>query len=92
MIRARPSCLGVSIAAHALPVPVCPSCAVLLTIDGSGGVANVQLSRNTSFPLLDEDAVEMVRREAVYDPISAEFDRGHWALRIPIRFELAEIC
>jgi TonB family protein len=92
VIRARPICVGVPIAAHALPVPVCRSCAVPLTIDGSGSVANVQVSRNTSFPLLDEDAAEMVRRASVYDPIPAEFERDHWTLPIPNRFELAEIC
>ena len=63
---------------------------VLMTIAADGRLLAVGLKKATAFRLLDEEATDMVRRAAPFDPIPREVGLGTWKLIVPIRFRIHE--
>jgi len=61
-----------------------------LTIAADGSLLGVDLRRTTPYRVLDEEAAQMVRRAAPFDPIPPEVGPGNLKLIVPIRFRLRE--
>jgi protein TonB len=63
---------------------------VTVTIAANGSLLAVDLRKATAFRLLDEEAADMVRRAAPFDPIPREVGLEKWKLIVPIRFRIHE--
>lgn len=63
---------------------------VSFVIDAGGAIDGVRLAGSSGAPLLDQAAVEALRRLGRYQPIPSVLGRRSWALRVPIRFDLRD--
>jgi protein TonB len=59
---------------------------VSFTVTSGGGVASVSLTKSTGSPILDQAALDTVRRAAPFPAIPAGSGRNSWAFTIPVTF------
>ncbi|WEX76672.1 energy transducer TonB [Sinorhizobium numidicum] len=59
---------------------------VRFTVTSGGGVAGVSLARSAGSPVLDEAALDAVRRAAPFPKIPAGAGRDSWVFTIPLAF------
>lgn len=59
---------------------------VAFTVSGSGSVSSVRVVRSSGAAVLDQAAVETVRRAAPFPPIPAEAGRSNWPFTVPLAF------
>ena len=57
---------------------------VAFTVTGGGGVAGARVVRSSGYPMLDEAALETVRRAAPFPPIPD--GRADWSFTVPLAF------
>lgn len=60
---------------------------VRFTVTSNGGLAGVNLARSAGSRILDEAALDAVRRAAPFPPIPAGAGRDSWVFTIPIDFK-----
>lgn len=60
---------------------------VRFTVTSNGGLAGVSLARSAGSRILDEAALDAVRRAAPFPPIPAGAGRDNWVFTIPIDFK-----
>jgi len=60
---------------------------VRFTVTSNGGLAGVSLARSAGSSILDEAALDAVRRAAPFPPIPAGAGRDSWVFTIPIDFK-----
>lgn len=63
---------------------------VSFVIAADGGIGGIRLAGGSGFALLDQAAIEALRRLGRYQPIPSALGRRSWALRVPIRFDLRD--
>ncbi|WP_173931008.1 energy transducer TonB [Chelativorans sp. Marseille-P2723] len=61
---------------------------VAFTISRDGSVGSITVVRSSGVPLLDQAAVETVRRAAPFPPIPTEIGRASWAFTVPMSFTI----
>ncbi len=61
---------------------------VAFTIQADGTLADVRVAKGSGSEVIDQAAVETVRRLGSYKPIPAGVGRSRWPVRVPIRFDL----
>lgn len=59
---------------------------VRFTVSRSGNVGSVQVARSSGSPLLDNAALETVRRAAPFPAIPAAAGRSSWSFTVPLMF------
>ncbi|WP_018236462.1 energy transducer TonB [Ensifer sp. BR816] len=59
---------------------------VRFTVTSDGGLAGVGLARSSGSPILDQAALDTVRRATPFPPIPAEARRGSWPFTVPVDF------
>lgn len=59
---------------------------VSFTVSRSGGVGGVRLARSSGSPVLDNAALETVRRAAPFPEIPAAAGRSSWSFTVPLQF------
>ncbi|AFL53420.1 protein TonB [Sinorhizobium fredii] len=59
---------------------------VRFTVASGGGVASVSLAKSAGSPILDEAALDAVRRAAPFPAIPADAGRDSWVFTIPLTF------
>ncbi|AUX77255.1 energy transducer TonB [Sinorhizobium fredii] len=60
---------------------------VRFTVTSSGGLAGVSLARSTGSPILDQAALDTVRRAAPFPAIPAAARRDSWQFTVPVEFK-----
>lgn len=60
---------------------------VRFTVTSNGGLAGVSLAKSAGSPLLDQAALDAVRRAVPFPPIPAGAGRDSWVFTIPIDFK-----
>ena len=60
---------------------------VSFTVTSDGGLAGVSLARSAGSPILDQAALDTVRRAAPFPAIPAEARRNTWQFTVPIEFK-----
>ncbi|MDK1374810.1 MULTISPECIES: energy transducer TonB [unclassified Sinorhizobium] len=60
---------------------------VRFTVTSDGGLAGVSLARSAGSPILDQAALDTVRRAAPFPAIPAEARRDSWQFTIPVQFK-----
>ncbi|OAP43299.1 energy transducer TonB [Sinorhizobium glycinis] len=60
---------------------------VSFTVTSDGGLAGVSLARSAGSPILDQAALDIVRRAAPFPAIPAEARRNTWQFTVPIEFK-----
>jgi len=61
---------------------------VYFILDQQGRIRDARLDKSSGSSVLDQAAVETLRRLARYKPIPEALGRARWQLRVPIRFTL----
>jgi protein TonB len=61
---------------------------VEFVLDRNGRISGSSLGRSSGSSVLDQAAVDTLRRLARYKPIPEALGRTRWRLRVPIRFAL----
>lgn len=61
---------------------------VYFVILADGRIQDIRVAKGSGSRLLDEAAVETLKRLAIFKPIPREIGRSRWPLRVPIRFAL----
>jgi protein TonB len=61
---------------------------VAFTIRADGTLADFRVAKGSGSEVIDQAAVETVRRLGTYKPIPAGIGRSRWPVRVPIRFDL----
>lgn len=59
---------------------------VAFTVSSAGGVAAVRVARSSGFSVLDQAAIEAVRRASPFPPIPADAGRSSWSFTVPLAF------
>jgi protein TonB len=59
---------------------------VRFTVSRSGGVGSVRLARSSGSPILDNAALDTVRRAAPFPAIPPEAGRSSWSFTVPLAF------
>lgn len=59
---------------------------VQFTISAGGGVGSVRVVKSSGFPVLDQAALETVRRAAPFPAIPSEAGRSTWPFTVPLAF------
>ena len=59
---------------------------VRFTVSRAGGVGSIGVARSSGSPLLDNAALETVRRAAPFPAIPAEAGRSSWSFTVPLAF------
>jgi protein TonB len=62
--------------------------AISFVILADGRLQQVAIAQSSGFSDLDRAAMEALSRLSRFKPIPPEIGRGHWAIRVPIRFDL----
>jgi periplasmic protein TonB len=61
---------------------------VAFTIQADGTLGDFRVAKGSGSEVIDQAAVETVRRLGSYKPIPAGIGRSRWPVRVPIRFDL----
>jgi protein TonB len=61
---------------------------VAFTVQGDGRLGDIRVAKGSGFEVLDQAAVETLRRLGSYRPIPAGIGRSRWPVRVPIVFDL----
>ena len=61
---------------------------VAFTIRADGGLTGFHVAKGSGSDVIDQAAVETVRRLGSYKPIPAGIGRSQWPVKVPIRFDL----
>ena len=59
---------------------------VRFTVSSDGGLVSVSLTKSAGSPILDEAALDAVRRAAPFPPIPESAGRNSWVFDIPLDF------
>lgn len=59
---------------------------VSFTVTSSGSVGSVRIARSSGSPILDEAAIDTVRRAAPFPPIPEGAGRSSWPFTVPLAF------
>jgi protein TonB len=62
--------------------------AVAFTIHADGRLDDIRVSNGSGFDVLDQAALETLRRLGSYKPIPPVTGRSRWPVRVPIVFDL----
>lgn len=60
---------------------------VRFTVTSNGGLAGVSLAKSSGSPILDQAALDTVRRAAPFPAIPAEARRDSWPFTVPVTFK-----
>jgi protein TonB len=61
---------------------------IAFTIQADGTLGDVRVAKGSGSEVIDQAAVETVRRLGRYKPIPAGIGRSRWPVRVPIRYDL----
>ena len=61
---------------------------VAFTVQSDGRLSDVRVTKGSGFDVLDQAAVETLRRLGRYKPIPPATGRNRWPVRVPIVFDL----